>query len=89
MKREGKEANELIHRPLTRARAKKMKAYDGSLATGMVVFIEETMKTKNEGFKDEGKLSKLLIICTISEDYSMEQVEGGEKQSIVKLRTYH
>ncbi|KAI5667468.1 hypothetical protein M9H77_17321 [Catharanthus roseus] len=62
---ERKEANELIHGPLTRARAKKIKAYDGSLAKGMVAFFEEAMKNNNEGFEDQGEPSKLLTIYTI------------------------
>ncbi|KAI5664507.1 hypothetical protein M9H77_23830 [Catharanthus roseus] len=74
------QANEYIHVPITRARAKKMKAYDYSLAKGMVAFNEETLKnelkSKNEGFEDEGKPPKLLMMYTISKEYSMEQVGG-------------
>ncbi|KAI5677394.1 hypothetical protein M9H77_08344 [Catharanthus roseus] len=82
MNRNDQEANELIHGTITRGRAMKIKAYDDSLAKGMVAFIEETMKNelnkKNEGFEDKEKPSKLLIIYTISKAHSMKQV-GGEK----------
>ncbi|KAI5677388.1 hypothetical protein M9H77_08338 [Catharanthus roseus] len=75
MNRDDQEANELIHRSITRGRAMKIKAYDDSLAKGMVAFIKETMKNKlnkkNEGFEDKGKPSKLLIIYTISKEFIM------------------
>ncbi|KAI5652989.1 hypothetical protein M9H77_30176 [Catharanthus roseus] len=42
-----------------------------------MLFIEETktnkIKNKNEGFNDEGQSFKLLILYTISNDYSKEQ----------------
>ncbi|KAI5671375.1 hypothetical protein M9H77_11739 [Catharanthus roseus] len=53
-----------------RARLKKIKANDGNFAKGMVGFIEEAMKNKNERFEDQAEPFKLLTIYTISKDYS-------------------
>ncbi|KAI5667705.1 hypothetical protein M9H77_17558 [Catharanthus roseus] len=41
----------------------------------------EVSSFKGERFDDEGKLSKLLIVYTISKDYSMEQVGGENDQA--------
>ncbi|KAI5672379.1 hypothetical protein M9H77_12743 [Catharanthus roseus] len=43
---------------------------------GMVVFIEEALKNKLEGFEDQGKASKLFSICSIRKDQSREQIGG-------------
>ncbi|KAI5664405.1 hypothetical protein M9H77_23728 [Catharanthus roseus] len=57
--------------PPTRAQGKKFKIYDDNVANGLVVFMEEALKNKLEGFEDKGNSSKLLSICTISKDHSM------------------
>ncbi|KAI5653739.1 hypothetical protein M9H77_30926 [Catharanthus roseus] len=67
--RENQEAKDLLHGPFNSARPKKMKDNDGSL-------------NKFEGLDNEGKASKLLIISSISKDYSGEQF-GGENERVL------
>ncbi|KAI5676987.1 hypothetical protein M9H77_07937 [Catharanthus roseus] len=60
MDQESHEAKDLLHRPFTSARPKKI----------------------NRSFDDEGQAPKLLIISTISKDYSREQF-GCEKEQVL------
>ncbi|KAI5652624.1 hypothetical protein M9H77_29811 [Catharanthus roseus] len=87
--RESQETLELMHRPLIRAKAKKIKANDkvndGILVKGLVAFMEEAIKNKYEGFEDQRDPSKFLTFYTISKDCSSEQVKGGKWLS---LNTY-
>ncbi|KAI5653965.1 hypothetical protein M9H77_31152 [Catharanthus roseus] len=38
---------------------KKLKIHDANVANGFVVYMEEALKKKLEGFEDQGKASKL------------------------------
>ncbi|KAI5658531.1 hypothetical protein M9H77_27324 [Catharanthus roseus] len=54
--------------PLTRAEGKKLKIHDANVDNGRVVYMENTLKKKLEGFEDQRKASKLLLICTMSKE---------------------
>ncbi|KAI5667945.1 hypothetical protein M9H77_17798 [Catharanthus roseus] len=58
--------------PLTRARMKKLKIHDANVDNRLVVYMEEALKNKLEGFEDKGKASKFLSICKITKDHSRE-----------------
>ncbi|KAI5653404.1 hypothetical protein M9H77_30591 [Catharanthus roseus] len=63
---------------------KELKASNGNEDNGMVVYMEEALKNKFEGFGDQGEASKFFSICSISKDSSRKQLErenwlsGGE-----------
>ncbi|KAI5676980.1 hypothetical protein M9H77_07930 [Catharanthus roseus] len=56
-----------------KAQGKKLKNHDANVDNGFVVYMEEALKNKHERFEDQGKASKLLLICT-SKDHSREQI---------------
>ncbi|KAI5652894.1 hypothetical protein M9H77_30081 [Catharanthus roseus] len=82
MKRDDQEAKELVQRPITGARVRKIKDYGDGLTKGMVALVEGAirngLKSMNEGIEDGGKPSKLFMINDISKEQQMERV-GVEK----------
>lgn len=65
MKRDDQEAKELVQRPITGARVRKIKDYGDGLTKGMVALVEGAirngLKSMNEGIVDEGKPPKLGV----------------------------
>ncbi|KAI5667475.1 hypothetical protein M9H77_17328 [Catharanthus roseus] len=58
------EVKDLLHVPFTSIKPKKIIDNDGNVDNDMVVYMENTLKIKLNDFKDQGKASKLLSICT-------------------------
>ncbi|KAI5677054.1 hypothetical protein M9H77_08004 [Catharanthus roseus] len=69
---------ELKFGPMTRARMKKLKAYNRNEDNGMTAYMEEALKNK---FERQGKASKCFSICSISKDHQGNNL-------IVKIAKY-
>lgn len=57
---------------ITRAQRKKLKLQEEN---GMITYMEEGLKSKNEAFEVQEKTSKMFTNCSIIKDQSMEQLE--------------
>ncbi|KAI5682148.1 hypothetical protein M9H77_03376 [Catharanthus roseus] len=68
------------------ARPKKIKNNEGNVDDGMVVYMENVLKIKLEGFKDQEKASKLILICTTSKDHSRKKI-GCENGYVLEKST--
>ncbi|KAI5662013.1 hypothetical protein M9H77_21336 [Catharanthus roseus] len=81
---------------LTRAQIKKLKIHDADIDNGMVAYMEEALKNKLEGFEDQGKVSKLFSICSISKDLgsklkvkmakNVEELKKGKNSTTMEQR---
>ncbi|KAI5653445.1 hypothetical protein M9H77_30632 [Catharanthus roseus] len=67
-------SKELKLGPMTRGRMKKLNASNGNRDNVMIGYLEEAFNNKFEEFEGQEKTSMLFSICSISKDYSEEQL---------------
>ncbi|KAI5663826.1 hypothetical protein M9H77_23149 [Catharanthus roseus] len=78
LNRKSEEAKDLLHGLFTSARPKKIKDNDENVDNGMVVYMENALEIKLEGFEDEEQVSKTS--CYLEEPFERDNSQVARRR---------